>query len=68
MAFTSPTSWDGGTDRGDSQLRAEDHEEQGEDDGDRQAYVQVQQDGGHKGHQPDELKEGGNVARGVGEK
>lgn len=37
----------------DLQLHPDHHEQQGEDYGDRQADVQVQQDRGHKGHQPD---------------
>lgn len=60
----SLTSWDGGTQRGDSQLRTEHHKQQGEDNGNGQAKVQVQQDGGHKGHQPDELKAEGQRSTG----
>lgn len=46
----------GGNQRGDSQLCADHHEQQGENYRNCQAKVQVQQDGGHKGHQPDKLK------------
>lgn len=37
----------------DSQLHSDHHEQQGEYYGNCQANVQVQQNGGHKGHQPD---------------
>lgn len=53
---SSLTSWNGGLERGHSQLRADHHEQQGEGHCHRQAQVQVQQNGGHKGHQPDELQ------------
>lgn len=52
------TEWDEGTRRGDSQLRADHHKQEREDHCNCQANVQVQQDGGHEGHQPDELKVG----------
>ena len=56
----SLTSWNEGTNMADSHLCPDHHEQQGEDDRNHQAKVQVQQDGGREGHQPDKLRTEGS--------
>ena len=50
--------------RGDLHLGADHHEHQGEYYCHCQAEVQIQQDGGHKGHHPDELQTEGSRSTG----